>query len=71
MNQDGHHQTEGLTEKQQELENLCTEQAAKIERLTRLVNKLSVSLCLLKIGSAHMVTVISYSGGATQTSNCE
>ncbi|CDY36055.1 BnaC03g41430D [Brassica napus] len=36
---DGHHQTEGLTEKQQELENLCTEQAAKIERLTRLVEQ--------------------------------
>ncbi|CAN6820154.1 unnamed protein product [Brassica oleracea] len=36
---DGHHQTEGLTEKQQELENLCTEQAAKIEQLTRLVEQ--------------------------------
>lgn len=47
---------EGLTEKQQELENLCTEQAAKIEQLTRLVNQFSVSLlCLLKLGSAHMV----------------
>ncbi|KAL0855555.1 hypothetical protein Bca101_060708 [Brassica carinata] len=36
---DGHHQMEGLTEKQQELENLCTEQAAKIEQLTRLVEQ--------------------------------
>ncbi|CAF2128230.1 kinesin-like protein KIN-12F [Brassica napus] len=34
---DGHHQR--LTEKQQELEILCTEQAAKIEKLTRLVEQ--------------------------------
>lgn len=46
---------EGLSEKQQELQNLCTEQAAKIEQLTRLVNQFSVSLCLFKIGSAPMV----------------
>ncbi|KAF8109693.1 hypothetical protein N665_0093s0046 [Sinapis alba] len=36
---DGYHQMEGLTEKQQELEILCTEQAAKIEHLTRLVEQ--------------------------------
>ncbi|KAJ0249092.1 Kinesin-like protein KIN-12F [Hirschfeldia incana] len=36
---DGHHQMEGLTEKQQELENLCAKQAAKIEQLTRLVEQ--------------------------------
>ncbi|KAJ4869996.1 Kinesin motor family protein [Raphanus sativus] len=36
---DGYHQMEGLSEKQQELQNLCTEQAAKIEQLTRLVEQ--------------------------------
>ncbi|CAH2053247.1 unnamed protein product [Thlaspi arvense] len=35
----GYHQAEGLIEKQQELENLCTEQAAKIEQLMRLVEQ--------------------------------
>lgn len=32
----------GVIEKQQELEKLCTEQAAKIEQLTRLVTQFSV-----------------------------
>ncbi|XP_024015225.1 kinesin-like protein KIN-12F [Eutrema salsugineum] len=36
---DGYHQMQGVIEKHQELENLCTEQAAKIEQLTRLVEQ--------------------------------
>jgi len=35
---------EGVLEKQQELEKLCSEQAAKIEQLTRLVTQF---LCLM------------------------
>lgn len=38
VNQDGYHM-EGVIEKQQELEKLCTEQADKIEQLTRLVTQ--------------------------------
>uniref|UniRef100_A0A1J3EZA8 Kinesin-like protein KIN12B n=1 Tax=Noccaea caerulescens TaxID=107243 RepID=A0A1J3EZA8_NOCCA len=36
---DGYHQMEEVIEKQQQLESLCTEQAAKIEQLTRLVGQ--------------------------------
>lgn len=43
VNQDGYHQMEEVIEKQQQLESLCTEQAAKIEQLTRLVTQFSVS----------------------------
>jgi len=43
VNQDGYHM-EGVLEKQQELEKLCSEQAAKIEQLTRLVTQF---LCLM------------------------
>ncbi|CAH8261150.1 unnamed protein product [Arabidopsis lyrata] len=39
VERDGYQHMEGVVEKQQELEKLCTEQAAKIEQLTRLVEQ--------------------------------
>ncbi|VVA99035.1 unnamed protein product [Arabis nemorensis] len=39
VEKDGNQQREGVTEKQKELESLCTEQAAKIEQLTRLLEQ--------------------------------
>lgn len=72
VNQDGNQQREGVTEKQKELENLCTEQAAKIEQLTRLVSQFLYIISietLISTWLSSLVTIISSSGRAIQTSN--
>ncbi|CAN8268973.1 unnamed protein product [Cochlearia groenlandica] len=40
LSSDGYHQMDGVIERQQELKNLCVEQAAKIEQLTRMLKNL-------------------------------